>query len=84
MCLAIPGQIKALLDDQNGLVNIGGIEKQVNLALIENPQVDEWVIVHVGFAIHRIDEAEAQATLKALSSCGELTEEALNEVAPSV
>ena len=59
------------------MVNIGGIEKEVNVALITDPQVKDWVIVHVGFALQRIDAQEAEKTLAALREAGELTPEAL-------
>lgn len=71
MCLAIPAQIAAISEDgQTATCLISGIEKSVNISLIENAQVGEWVIVHVGFALNRIDEAQAQATLAVLAQGG--------------
>ncbi len=74
MCLGIPGQIVEITDAKNklALVNVGGVKRQVNLACIvdrEHPVescVGNWVLVHVGFALNRIDEAEAAETLKML------------------
>jgi hydrogenase expression/formation protein HypC len=74
MCLGIPGQIVKITDANNklGLVNVGGVKRQVNLACIvdeEHPVescVGDWVLVHVGFALNRIDEEEAAETLKIL------------------
>ena len=72
MCLAIPGQITKVTSADMAVCNIGGIEKDVNVALIDNPTPGDWVIVHVGFALNRIDEQEAQRTLAALKATGEL------------
>ncbi|MGK7936405.1 MAG: HypC/HybG/HupF family hydrogenase formation chaperone [Xenococcaceae cyanobacterium] len=74
MCLGIPGQIVEITDAKNklALVNVGGVKRQVNLACIvdeEHPVescVSDWVLVHVGFALNRIDEEEAAETLKML------------------
>jgi hydrogenase expression/formation protein HypC len=74
MCLGIPGQIVELTDVARNLamVNIGGVKRQVNIACIvdetHSPEscVGDWVLVHVGFAMNRIDEDEAAETLKLL------------------
>ncbi|MDY3115707.1 MAG: HypC/HybG/HupF family hydrogenase formation chaperone [Sutterella sp.] len=71
MCLAIPGQITQVSTNDMAICNIGGIEKEVNVALIEAPSAGDWVIVHVGFALNRIDEDEAQRTIEALKATGE-------------
>jgi hydrogenase expression/formation protein HypC len=86
MCLGIPGQItKTWTDTQSGMpmarVDFGGVGKEVCLALEPEAQVDDYVLVHVGFAISRIDEAEAQQTLELLAQMGELAEE-LGEAPP--
>jgi hydrogenase expression/formation protein HypC len=75
MCLAIPGQIVAITDIANQLatVNIGGVKRQVNIACIVDDQhpvqscVGDWVLVHVGFAMNRIDPEEAAETLALLA-----------------
>lgn len=71
MCLAVPGKIVSVQSPENALVDLGGIEKTINVSLIEDPRPGEWVIVHVGFALQKIDEQEAQATLRALSEVAE-------------
>ena len=80
MCLGIPGQItKTWTDPESGMpmarVDFGGVGKEVCLALEPEAQVDEYVLVHVGFAISRIDEEEAKQTLELLTQMGELAEE---------
>ena len=75
MCLGIPGQIVAIsdLDNKLGMVEIGGVRREVNLACIVDDNhpaescVGEWVLVHVGFAISRIDEQEAKRTIELLA-----------------
>lgn len=66
MCLAIPGQIRSIINEETALVDIGGVAKEVDVELIEDPVPGDWVIVHVGFALNRIDEEEARRTLAAL------------------
>ena len=65
MCLAIPGRIERVQEDdlRTGTVSFGGISKDVCLALVPEAQVGDYVIVHVGFAISKVDEAAAQETL---------------------
>jgi len=78
MCLAIPGQI---VDAQeiNGLrfgtVRFGGVTRQACLDFVPEAQLGDYVIVHVGFAISRVDAEEAQRTYKLLEEMGVLTEE---------
>ncbi|MCA9149794.1 MAG: HypC/HybG/HupF family hydrogenase formation chaperone [Planctomycetales bacterium] len=66
MCLAVPGQIETCFE-QDGLpmatVNFGGVRKNVCLAYVPDAVVGEYVIVHVGFALHKLDEQAAQETL---------------------
>jgi hydrogenase expression/formation protein HypC len=74
MCLGVPGQIIAITDASNqlALVNIGGVKRQVNIACIVDEKhpieacLGDWVLVHVGFAMSRIDEQEAAETLHLL------------------
>lgn len=63
MCLAIPGCIEELLGNQQAIVNIGGVRKQVSLALLDNVKLGDYVIVHVGFALQVLDPLEAEQTL---------------------
>ena len=75
MCLAIPGQITEITDIQNQLAiaNVSGVKRQINIAcLIDDAHpiescVGDWVLVHVGFALNRLDESEAAETLRILS-----------------
>ena len=79
MCLGIPGRIVEITDAPNklGLVDVCGVRRPINLACVVNEQhplescVGDWVLVHVGFAMSRIDEKEAQLTLQLLNELGE-------------
>ena len=83
MCLGIPGRVVEISDPEKklGLVEVGGVRRQVNLACIvteDHPVeacVGDWVLVHVGFAMSRIDEAQAAETLELLNQLGEAQEE---------
>ena len=74
MCLGIPGQIVEITDvnQKLALVNVGGVKRQVNIACIVDDDypvescVGDWVLIHVGFALNRIDEQEAAETLQLL------------------
>jgi hydrogenase expression/formation protein HypC len=63
MCLALPARVVALLPDQQALVELGGVRKTVDVALVPEARVDDFVIVHVGHAIGLIDPEEAARTL---------------------
>ena len=63
MCLGIPGKLIDI-EGTKGTISYGGAKRVINLSLIEDPLVGEYVIVHAGFAIEKLDEAEAQKTLK--------------------
>ena len=63
MCLALPALIVELLDAETAIVDLGGVRKQISIALVPDAQPGDYVIVHVGHAIGTLDEAEAQATL---------------------
>ncbi|MFC1838114.1 HypC/HybG/HupF family hydrogenase formation chaperone [Thermodesulfobacteriota bacterium] len=65
MCLAIPCKIIEI-DNSTAIIEIGGVNTEASLLLIEDPKIGEYVIVHAGFAIHKIDEKEAMEALKAL------------------
>lgn len=80
MCLAIPGKILSIDDSQGelvktGRVSFGGIVKDVNLAYTPEAKIDDYVIVHVGFAINTIDEAEAMKVFEYLK---EMDEQSMN------
>lgn len=83
MCVGIPGRIVEINDPElcTATVEIGGVKRQINIACIVDRQqpvescVDEWVLVHVGFAMSRIDEEEATKTLELLRELGEIDQE---------
>lgn len=72
MCLAIPAQITAKLDDNLARVDMGGVGKEVSLALLDECAVGDWVIVHVGYALHKLDPVEAEKTLALFAAAGQL------------
>lgn len=78
MCLAIPGKILSIDGDdpfmRMGKVSFGGVVKDVNLAYVPDAQVDNYVIVHVGFAISIVDEEEANRVFEYLREMDELAE----------
>ncbi|QIL79454.1 HypC/HybG/HupF family hydrogenase formation chaperone [Diaphorobacter sp. HDW4A] len=63
MCLAIPARIVEILQDARAVVDLGGIRKNIDCSLVGDVALDEYVVVHVGFAIGRIDPEEAERTL---------------------
>ena len=65
MCLAIPAKITKI-DNSMGTIDMEGTQREVSLLLLEDAKIGDYVIVHAGFAIHKIDEAEAQESLKVL------------------
>jgi hydrogenase expression/formation protein HypC len=78
MCLAVPGRILSVCGDDPlsrlGRVDFGGIIKEINLAFVPEASVGDHVLVHVGFAIAKIDEAEAVRVFEHLREIGELAE----------
>ncbi|HEY0754122.1 MAG TPA: HypC/HybG/HupF family hydrogenase formation chaperone [Ktedonobacteraceae bacterium] len=75
MCLGIPGQIIEIVDDANSIakVDVSGVRRNVSVALVrpEGIQSGDWVLIHVGFAMSKIDEAEARETMEALQMLGQ-------------
>ena len=63
MCLAMPAQITQLKEQEIAVVNLGGIEKEISTALVEDVKVGDYVIIHVGYALTKLNEREAQKTL---------------------
>jgi hydrogenase expression/formation protein HypC len=76
MCLGIPGQIVEFVDDANNIakVEVSGVKRNVNVMLVrpDGLQPGDWVLIHVGFAMSKIDELEAQETLRVLRMMGEV------------
>ncbi|HEX5692787.1 MAG TPA: HypC/HybG/HupF family hydrogenase formation chaperone [Roseiflexaceae bacterium] len=81
MCLGIPGQIIEFVDEENSIakVEVSGVRRNVNVALVQPDGIatGDWVLIHVGFAMSKIDEQEAQATLDLLRQMGEMYEDEL-------
>jgi hydrogenase expression/formation protein HypC len=63
MCLAIPVRVVELLGNDAAIVDLGGIRKQISLALVDGVAIGDYVILHVGYALSRLDPAEAERTL---------------------
>lgn len=64
MCLAIPAEVIRILEEERAIVNIGGIHKEISIALLDRVAEGDYVIIHVGFALTRLDESEAKKTLR--------------------
>jgi hydrogenase expression/formation protein HypC len=65
MCLGVPMQVKTISDDL-AICEIDGVQREASLMMLDNVQVGDYVLIHAGFAIEKIDEAEAQLTLEVL------------------
>ncbi len=78
MCLAIPGKVETITGDdpvtRMGRINFGGVIKEASLAYVPEVQIGDYVIVHVGFALSKVDEEEAQKVFGYLKQIGELDE----------
>ena len=79
MCLAIPGKIIEIVDAENNIakVDVGGVRRNINTGMLNETeaQVGNWVLIHVGFAMSKIDEHEAEETLKVLNEIGQYQDE---------
>jgi hydrogenase expression/formation protein HypC len=90
MCLAIPGQIVDVVDAANRLarVDVAGVRRTINIGLLDDEgggaEPGDWVLIHVGFALSKVDEAEAEATLKLLEGMGADYEQELAELRESL
>lgn len=72
MCLAIPCKVAALLPDDKALIDVSGLRKEISLALVDGIAIGDYVIVHVGYALTKLDPEEAERTLLAFAEMGEL------------
>ena len=72
MCLAIPVQIKEILADDMAKVSLDGVVRVVSTALVDNVAVGDYVVLHVGYALAKLDPEEAQRTLEMFASAGAL------------
>jgi hydrogenase expression/formation protein HypC len=70
MCLAIPARVAELLDNDGAVVELGGVRKEISLALVDGVEVGDYVIVHVGYALNRLDPDEAEKTLQLFAEIG--------------
>ena len=90
MCLAVPGQILEFVDEPNRLakVDVAGVRRTINVGLLDTdgagPEPGDWVLIHVGFAISKVDEEEARATRELLEGMGADYERELEELKASV
>jgi hydrogenase expression/formation protein HypC len=90
MCLAIPGRVIEYVDEPNRLarVDVAGVVRTVNVGLLDRDgdaaEPGDWVLIHVGFALSRVDELEAAATLRMLQGMGADYEQELEELRASV
>jgi hydrogenase expression/formation protein HypC len=77
MCLAIPGKVVEIVDEAGGVakVEVGGVRRNVNVALLDAVRVGDYVLIHVGFALSKIDEHEAAETLRLLEELGSYQDE---------
>ncbi|MEJ7624420.1 MAG: HypC/HybG/HupF family hydrogenase formation chaperone [Pyrinomonadaceae bacterium] len=77
MCLAIPGKIVEIVDEENRIakVEIGGVRRGVNIGMLDDVGIGDYVLVHVGFAMSKVDEKEAHETLRLLQELGSYQEE---------
>ena len=90
MCLAIPGQVIELVDEVNQIakVDVVGVRRNINVRLLasdgDEARPGDWVLIHVGFALSKVDEEEAHATLALLQGMGRDYEQELEELKASV
>lgn len=89
MCLGIPGKVVEIMDEDLMIAKaeVSGVRRNINIGLVhyDEERVDpgDWVLIHVGFAMSKIDEAEAQSTIQALEEIGEEYEQELEELRES-
>ena len=85
MCLAIPGRIVEIVDAdlQLAKVEVGGVRRNIDISLVNDDddrvRIGDWVLIHVGFALSKLDETEAQRTLQALAEIGAAYQQELEE-----
>jgi hydrogenase expression/formation protein HypC len=79
MCLAIPGKIVEIVDAENDIakVEVGGVRRNINIGMLdkEDARIGDYVLIHVGFAMSKIDEKEAEDTLRLLEELGSYQDE---------
>ena len=86
MCLGIPGQLVEIVDEKEhrGIADVDGVRREINIGLVLGEaggiKVGDWVLIHVGFAMSRIDEEEAQKTLDFLKLMGSVYDDELDQL----
>ena len=86
MCLGIPGQLVEIVDEEEhrGIADVDGVRREINIGLVMGEaggiKVGDWVLIHVGFAMSRIDEEEAQKTLDFLKLMGSVYDDELDQL----
>ncbi len=85
MCLGVPGQIVGWVDEPHGIATaqVSDVRRSVNVGLIDDPELGDWVLIHVGFAMSKIDEEEAHSTREFLVALGKPYEDELEELRAS-
>ena len=85
MCLGIPGQIVEFVDSGHHIAKaeVSGVRRNVNVGLLDQADVGDWVLIHVGFALSKIDDEEARATIEFLEQLGDPYEQELAELRTS-
>jgi hydrogenase expression/formation protein HypC len=88
VCLAIPGQVVEVADEENRIarVDVAGVRRNVNVGLLDEDggvAAGEWVLIHVGFALSKVDEDEAHGTLRLLQQMGEAYDQELEDLKTS-
>lgn len=89
MCLGIPGELVEISDDDLALAEVSGVRRTVNIGLLRDDgegtelAVGDWIVIHVGFALAKIDEAEAQSALRTLRDLGPAYDQELEEFSRS-
>jgi len=86
MCLAIPGRVIEVVDPDNRIasVDVAGVRRKVNIGLLDGVGPGDWVLIHVGFAMSQVDEAEAIETRRMLEALGASYEQELEDLKGSV
>lgn len=74
MCLALPARVVEIRENEMGVVDLGGVRREISLALLDDVAVDDYVIVHVGCALTKLDPEEAQKTLALFAEVGALVQ----------
>ena len=87
MCLGIPGEVIEIMADRPDLakVDVSGVKRAINIGLLEGEEVNrgDWVLIHVGFALSKIDEKEAKAAMDFLEGIGKAYEDEINALRES-